>query len=80
MAVVLLLKFSETIGTVSAIEIKDVSQLLAPTARSDVLTGFVKIINHQFKALLKLQIWLFIWMLPPYRGVVLAKYRSLAFW
>ena len=63
-AVVLLLKFSETIGTVSAIEIKDVSQLLAPTARSDVLSGFVKIISHQFKALLKLQIWLFIWMLP----------------
>ena len=63
-AVVLLLKFSETIGTVSAIEIKDVSQLLAPTARSDVLTGFVKIISHQFKALLKLQIWLFVWMLP----------------
>ena len=63
-AVVLLLKFSETIGTVSAIEIKDVRQLLAPTARSDVLTGFVKIISHQFKALLKLQIWLFIWMLP----------------
>lgn len=63
-AVVLLLKLSETIGTVSAIEIKDVSQLLAPTARSDVLTGFVKIISHQFKALLKLQIWLFIWMLP----------------
>jgi ComEC/Rec2-related protein len=63
-AVVLLLKFSETIGTVSAIEIKDVSQLLAPTVRSDVLTGFVKIISHQFKALLKLQIWLFIWMLP----------------
>ncbi|MEX6456455.1 ComEC/Rec2 family competence protein [Moraxella osloensis] len=63
-AVVLLLKFSETIGTVSAIEIKDVSQLLVPTARSDVLTGFVKIISHQFKALLKLQIWLFVWMLP----------------
>lgn len=63
-AVVLLLKFSETIGTVSAAEIKDVSQLVAPTARSDVLTGFVKIISHQFKALLKLQIWLFIWMLP----------------
>lgn len=63
-AVVLLLKFSETIGTVSAIEIKDVSQLLAPTARSDVLTGFVKIISHQIKVLLKLQIWLFIWMLP----------------
>lgn len=63
-AVVLLLKFSETIGTVSAIEIKDVSQLLAPTARSDVLTGFVKIITHQIKALLKLQIWLFVWMLP----------------
>lgn len=63
-AVVLLLKFSETIGTVSAIEIKDVSQLLVPTARSDVLTGFVKIISHQFKALLKLQIWLFFWMLP----------------
>ena len=63
-AVVLLLKFSETIGTVSAAEIKDVSQLLAPTARSDVLSGFVKIINHQFKALLKLQIWLFVWMLP----------------
>lgn len=63
-AVVLLLKFSETIGAVSAIEIKDVSQLLAPTARSDVLSGFVKIISHQFKALLKLQIWLFIWMLP----------------
>lgn len=63
-AVVLLLKFSETIGTVSAIEIKDVSQLLAPTARSDVLSGFVKIISHQFKALLKLQIWLFFWMLP----------------
>lgn len=63
-AVVLLLKFSETIGTVSAIEIKDVRQLLAPTARSDVLSGFVKIISHQFKALLKLQIWLFIWMLP----------------
>nr|WP_309596877.1 ComEC/Rec2 family competence protein [Moraxella osloensis] len=63
-AVALLLKFSETIGTVSAIEIKDVRQLLAPTARSDVLTGFVKIISHQFKALLKLQIWLFIWMLP----------------
>lgn len=63
-AVVLLLKFSETIGTVSAAEIKDVSQLLAPTARSDVLSGFVKIISHQFKALLKLQIWLFVWMLP----------------
>ncbi|MBL7667870.1 ComEC/Rec2 family competence protein [Moraxella osloensis] len=63
-AVVLLLKFSETIGTVSAVEIKDVSQLLAPTARSDVLSGFVKIISHQFKALLKLQIWLFFWMLP----------------
>lgn len=63
-AVVLLLKFSETIGTVSAAEIKDVSQLLALTARSDVLTGFVKIISHQFKALLKLQIWLFVWMLP----------------
>lgn len=63
-AVVLLLKFSETIGTVSAAEIKDASQLVAPTARSDVLTGFVKIISHQFKALLKLQIWLFIWMLP----------------
>lgn len=63
-AVVLLLKFSETIGTVSAAEINNVSQLLAPTARSDVLTGFVKIISHQFKALLKLQIWLFIWMLP----------------
>lgn len=63
-AVVLLLKFSETIGTVSAVEIKDVSQLLAPTARSDVLSGFVKIISHQFKALLKLQIWLFVWMLP----------------
>lgn len=63
-AVVLLLKFSETIGTVSAIEIKNVSQLLAPTARSDVLSGFVKIISHQFKALLKLQIWLFFWMLP----------------
>jgi len=63
-AVVLLLKFSETIGTVSAIEIKDVSQLLAPTARADVLSGFVKIISHQFKALLKLQIWLFVWMLP----------------
>lgn len=63
-AVVLLLKFSETIGTVSAIEIKDVSQLLAPTARSDVLSGFVKIISHQFKTLLKLQIWLFVWMLP----------------
>lgn len=63
-AVVLLLKFSETIGTVSAAEIKDVSQLLAPTTRSDVLTGFVKSISHQFKALLKLQIWLFIWMLP----------------
>ena len=63
-AVVLLLKFSETIGTVSAAEINDVSQLLAPTARSDVLSGFVKIISHQFKALLKLQIWLFIWMLP----------------
>ena len=63
-AVVLLLKFSETIGTVSAAEIKDVSQLLAPTARANVLTGFVKIISHQFKALLKLQIWLFIWMLP----------------
>lgn len=63
-AVVLLLKFSETIGTVSAIEIKDVSQLLAPTARSEVLSGFVKIISHQFKALLKLQIWLFVWMLP----------------
>lgn len=63
-AVVLLLKFSETIGTVSAIEIKDVRQLLAPTARSDVLSGFVKIISHQFKTLLKLQIWLFIWMLP----------------
>ena len=63
-AVVLLLKFSETIGTVSAIEIKDVSQLLAPTARANVLSGFVKIISHQFKALLKLQIWLFIWMLP----------------
>lgn len=63
-AVVLLLKFSETIGTVSAAEIKDVSQLLAPTARANVLTGFVKIISHQFKALLKLQIWLFVWMLP----------------
>jgi len=63
-AVVLLLKFSETIGTVSAVEINNVSQLLAPTARSDVLTGFVKIISYQFKALLKLQIWLFIWMLP----------------
>ena len=63
-AVVLLLKFSETIGTVSAAEIKDVSQLVAPTARSDVLSSFVKIISHQFKALLKLQIWLFIWMLP----------------
>ncbi|MCK6052029.1 ComEC/Rec2 family competence protein [Moraxella osloensis] len=63
-AVVLLLKFSETIGTVSAAEIKDVSQLLAPTARSDVLSSFVKIISHQFKALLKLQIWLFVWMLP----------------
>lgn len=63
-AVVLLLKFSETIGTVSAIEIKDVSQLVAPTARANVLSGFVKIISHQFKALLKLQIWLFIWMLP----------------
>lgn len=63
-AVVLLLKFSETIGTVSAIEIKDVSQLLAPTARSDVLSSFVKTISHQFKALLKLQIWLFIWTLP----------------
>ena len=63
-AVVLLLKFSETIGTVSAIEIKDVRQLLAPTASSDVLNGFVKITSHQFKALLKLQIWLFIWMLP----------------
>lgn len=63
-AVVLLLKFSETIGTVSAVEIKGVSQLLAPTARSDVLSGFVKIISHQFKALLKLQIWLFVWMLP----------------
>lgn len=63
-AVVLLLKFSETIGTVSAIEIKDVRQLLAPTARSDVLSGFVKIISHQFKTLLKLQIWLFVWMLP----------------
>lgn len=63
-AVVLLLKFSETIGTVSAAEINNVSQLLAPTARSDVLTGFVKIISHQFKALLKLQIWLFFWMLP----------------
>ena len=63
-AVALLLKFSETIGTVSAIEIKDVSQLLVPTARSDVLTGFVKIISHQIKALLKLQIWLFVWMLP----------------
>ncbi|GGL99602.1 hypothetical protein GCM10010099_14930 [Streptomyces cinereus] len=63
-AVVLLLKFSETIGTVSAVEIKDVSQLLAPNARSDVLSGFVKIISHQFKALLKLQIWLFVWMLP----------------
>lgn len=63
-AVVLLLKFSETIGTVSAAEINNVSQLLAPTARSDVLSGFVKIISHQFKALLKLQIWLFIWMLP----------------
>lgn len=63
-AVVLLLKFSETIGTVSAAEIKDVSQLVAPTARANVLTGFVKTISHQFKALLKLQIWLFIWMLP----------------
>ena len=63
-AVVLLLKFSETIGTVSAAEINNVSQLLAPTARSDVLTGFVKIISHQIKVLLKLQIWLFIWMLP----------------
>lgn len=63
-AVVLLLKFSETIGTVSAAEINNVSQLLAPTERSDVLSGFVKIISHQFKALLKLQIWLFIWMLP----------------
>jgi len=63
-AVVLLLKFSETIGAVSAAEIKDVSQLLAPAARSDVLSGFVKIISHQFKALLKLQIWLFVWMLP----------------
>ena len=63
-AVVLLLKFSETIGTVSAAEIKDVSQLVAPTARSDVLSSFVKTISHQFKALLKLQIWLFIWMLP----------------
>lgn len=63
-AVVLLLKFSETIGTVSAAEINNVSQLLAPTARADVLSGFVKIISHQFKALLKLQIWLFIWMLP----------------
>ncbi|UAY37414.1 ComEC/Rec2 family competence protein [Moraxella osloensis] len=63
-AVVLLLKFSETIGTVSTIEIKDVSQLLAPTARANVLTGFVKTISHQFKALLKLQIWLFFWMLP----------------
>ena len=63
-AVVLLLKFSETVSTFSAAEIKDVSQLLAPTARADVLSGFVKIISHQFKALLKLQIWLFIWMLP----------------
>ena len=63
-AVVLLLKFSETIGTVSAIEIKDVRQLLAPTARANVLSGFVKIITHQIKALLKLQIWLFVWMLP----------------
>lgn len=63
-AVVLLLKFSETIGTVSAAEINNVSQLLAPTARSEVLSGFVKIISHQFKALLKLQIWLFVWMLP----------------
>ncbi len=63
-AVVLLLKFSETIGTVSAAEINNVSQLLAPTARSDVLSGFVKIISHQFKTLLKLQIWLFVWMLP----------------
>ena len=63
-AVVLLLKFSETIGTVSAAEINNVSQLLAPTARSDVLSGFVKIISYQFKALLKLQIWLFVWMLP----------------
>ena len=63
-AVVLLLKFSETIGTVSAAEINNVSQLLAPSARSDVLSGFVKIISHQFKALLKLQIWLFVWMLP----------------
>ncbi len=63
-AVVLLLKFSETIGTVSAAEINNVSQLLAPTARSDVLSGFVKSISHQFKALLKLQIWLFFWMLP----------------
>lgn len=63
-AVVLLLKFSETIGTVSAAEINNVSQLLAPTARSDVLTGFVKIISHQIKVLLKLQIWLFVWMLP----------------
>lgn len=63
-AVVLLLKFSETIGTVSAAEINNVSQLVAPTARSDVLSSFVKIISHQFKALLKLQIWLFIWMLP----------------
>lgn len=63
-AVVLLLKFSETIGTVSAAEIKDVSQLVAPTARANVLTGFVKTISHQFKALLKLQIWLFFWMLP----------------
>ncbi len=63
-AVVLLLKFSETIGTVSAAEIKDVSQLVAPTARANVLTGFGKTISHQFKALLKLQIWLFVWMLP----------------
>lgn len=63
-AVVLLLKFSETIGTVSAAEINNVSQLVAPTARANVLSSFVKIISHQFKALLKLQIWLFIWMLP----------------
>ena len=62
-AVVLLLKFSEKVGTNSDIEFNSFAQIESD-AQPSPLINCLGMVFTQFKLLLTLQLWLFVWMLP----------------
>ena len=62
-AVVLLLKLSEKVGSNSDIEFNSFAQI-AGNSHANPLINCLGMIFTQFKLLLTLQLWLFVWMLP----------------